>query len=178
MTPLNYALLGLIRDEPRTGYALRKVFEATPMGNYSSSPGSIYPALKVLVKATLIEGGDKAPYVITAAGRKAFNHWLLQPMAENEPIHMALLRFAFLHDHPDKQVSLDFLKSFAMAAKARVTGLKAFMSSDLWHDMPLQSRLAVEHGVRTTEASAEWALDAWRQLQRSSGNDIGKVTKS
>lgn len=164
MTPLSYALLGLIRGEPRTGYALRKVFETTPMGNYSSSPGSIYPALKILAKAGLVSGGNKAPYVITAAGEKAFGDWLLKPMAENEAIDLALLRFAFLHDHPDKQVSLDFLKSFAMAAKARAVGLKAFMTSEAWQEIPMQSRLAVEHGLRTTEASAEWALDAWKQL--------------
>jgi DNA-binding PadR family transcriptional regulator len=48
ITTLGYALLGLIRAEPRTGYALRMVFETTPMGSYSSSPGSIYPALKSL----------------------------------------------------------------------------------------------------------------------------------
>ena len=32
MTPLNYALLGLVRMQPRSGYALRKVFETTPLG--------------------------------------------------------------------------------------------------------------------------------------------------
>ena len=164
LTPLNYALLGLIRGEPRTGYALRKVFETTPMGNYSSSPGSIYPALKSLVRAGLVTGGSKAPYVITAAGDQAFDAWRLQPMGEDEAIDMALLRFAFLHDHPIRQVSLDFLKSFAMAAKARAVSLKAFMASDTWSLMPLQSRLAVDHGLRTTEASAQWALEAWRQL--------------
>ena len=42
MTPLSYALLGLMQMEPRSGYALRKVFETTPLGGYSSSPGSIY----------------------------------------------------------------------------------------------------------------------------------------
>lgn len=168
MTPLNYALLGLIRGEPRTGYGLRKVFETTPMGNYSSSPGSIYPALKSLAKAGLVTGGSKNPYVITPAGEQAFDAWRLRPMGEDEAIDMALLRFAFLHDHPDRQVSLDFLKSFAMAAKARAVSLKAFMSGDMWSVMPMQSRLAVEHGLKTTEASAQWALDAWRQLGTAS----------
>ena len=48
-TALGYALIGLVQEDPRSGYALRKVFEDTPMGAFSSSPGSIYPALKKLV---------------------------------------------------------------------------------------------------------------------------------
>ncbi len=168
MTPLNFALLGLIRGEQRTGYALRKVFETTPLGSYSSSPGSIYPALKSLVRDGLVTGGSKQLYVITSAGERSFDAWRLQPMGESESIDAALLRFAFLHDHPDRQISLAFLKSFAMAAKTRITSVKAFMSSEAWTDLPAQSRLAVEHGVRTTEASAQWALDAWRQLAAAS----------
>ena len=57
MTPLSFALLGLIGMEPRSGYKLRKVFETTPLGNYSSSPGSIYPALRALEKAGLVRRG-------------------------------------------------------------------------------------------------------------------------
>ena len=55
-TTLEYALLGLVHAEPRSGYDLCKVFETTPMGHYSSSPGAIYPALKRLEGAGLVEG--------------------------------------------------------------------------------------------------------------------------
>ena len=40
-TSLGYALLGLIHLQPQSGYGLRKVFESTPMGHYSWSPGAI-----------------------------------------------------------------------------------------------------------------------------------------
>jgi DNA-binding PadR family transcriptional regulator len=169
MSPLNYALLGLIRDEPRTGYALRMVFETTPMGNYSSSPGSIYPALKGLEKAGLIEaraaGARRSLYFLTPAGGKRFGQWLVSPVTEAESSDSALLRFAFLHDHPDKTVTLSFLKSFALAASGRVTALKAFLNSENGLAMPLQARLAVEHGMRTTEASAQWAADTYNILK-------------
>ncbi len=56
LTPLGYALLGLVRLRPRSGYDLRRVFESTPMAYFSSSPGAIYPALGRLERGGLIAG--------------------------------------------------------------------------------------------------------------------------
>lgn len=86
-------------------------------------------------------------------------------MTEAESSDSALLRFAFLHDHPDKTVTLSFLKSFAVAASGRVAALKAFLNSENGMATPLQARLAVEHGMRTTEASAQWAADTYNILK-------------
>ncbi|ESQ75730.1 PadR family transcriptional regulator [Asticcacaulis sp. AC402] len=167
MTPLAFALLGLIRDEPRSGYALRKVFETTPMGNYSSSPGSIYPALKNLQTAGLIAsqsaGPRKSVFAITPGGLEAFVTWLAQPVTAKEDPNIALLRFAFLQD--DRRQSLDFLLSFARCAHGKIVALKGFLGSEPGRSMPLQAQLAVQHGLRTTEAAAEWAADAYRQLK-------------
>ncbi|EGF92186.1 transcriptional regulator PadR-like family protein [Asticcacaulis biprosthecium C19] len=165
MTPLAYALLGLIRDEPRSGYGLRKVFETTPMGNYSSSPGSIYPALKNLEKAGLVESratGKKSVLAITTTGETAFATWLAQPVTSEEDPNIALLRFAFLQNN--RPQSLDFLMSYARCAHAKVIALRNFLDSEPGQALPLQARLAVYHGLKTTEAAAEWAADAYRQL--------------
>src|SRR5260370_3518580 len=51
---LAYALLGLLRQQPRSGYDLRKIFANTPMGTFSDSPGAIYPALQRLEKHGLV----------------------------------------------------------------------------------------------------------------------------
>ena len=57
-TPLEFALLGLMHPEPMSGYDLRKIFMTTALGNYSSSPGAIYPALRRLEKAGLVKGRE------------------------------------------------------------------------------------------------------------------------
>ena len=57
-TNLGFALLGLVHKEPMSGYDLRKVFAETALGNYSSSPGAIYPALARLEKQGLIIGKE------------------------------------------------------------------------------------------------------------------------
>ena len=59
---LGFALLGLLQQQPRSGYALRRVFATTPMGHYSSSPGAIYPALRRLEQQGLVRGAlDRGP---------------------------------------------------------------------------------------------------------------------
>ena len=53
---LGYALLGLLQENPYSGYDLRHFFSSTSMKTYSDSPGSIYPALGRLEKQGLIRG--------------------------------------------------------------------------------------------------------------------------
>lgn len=167
LTTLGFALLGLIRAEPRTGYALRMVFETTPMGSYSSSPGSIYPALKSLEKQGLIaaQAIGKRVLHITLEGRRKFDDWLTAPMGPEESVETALLRFAFLHDHPDRQVTLEFLTTFITVMAGRASGLRNWLAGDEAQAMPLQARLAVMHGLRSLEASAQWASEAYEALK-------------
>lgn len=167
MTPLSYALLGLVLIEPRSGYSLRKVFETTPLGRYSSSPGSIYPALKSLEAARMIEarGQDgsrgKGLYHPTDQGRDALQAWLEAPISD---LGEAMLRFAFLADD-DSSRTLTFLNSFEEAARAQAAALEAFLDSDAASGMTAKSRMAVEHGRRGFLASAEWA--AWARVEVS-----------
>jgi len=167
ITPLGYALLGLIRAEPRSGYALRKVFETTLLGNYSSSPGSIYPALKSLEKSGLIAAEPIARgniFSLTPAGRDALDTWLITP-AEGQSVDILMLRFAFLNDLGRPDVTRAFLTSFADAGRANLAGIRAFTTGDLWQAMPLQSRLAVDFGIRSVEAQIAWAENALRELE-------------
>lgn len=172
LTTLSYALLGLIRIEPRSGYALRRVFETTPMGNYSSSPGSIYPALKVLSREGLIESrpssASKSVFALTEAGMQTFEAWLRVPVSEADMAHdrsALLMRFAMLQTHPDKHLTLDFLRSFTKAAEAQVRSLKAFLASDAGLGMPEQAQWAVRHGVISYEASLDWSRAALAGLE-------------
>jgi DNA-binding PadR family transcriptional regulator len=171
VTPLGFALLGLIRDEPRSGYALRKVFETTPMGSYSSSPGSIYPALESLSKAGLVEAHaeasnarGKGPFYLTPKGAAVFEDWLRSPV-EASDLSQAMLRFAFLHGHPDRSLTRAFLASFGAAAGAQAASLAQFIASEAGQAMHVQARVAVEHGRRQLDASAAWAAWARQTLE-------------
>jgi DNA-binding PadR family transcriptional regulator len=173
MTPLSYALLGLVRQQPRSGYALRKVFETTPLGGYSSSPGSIYPALRSLEKAGLLETHEhrahgKGLYHLTLQGERALDVWLRAPIGD---LGEAMLRFAFLPDE-DWDAIRAFLHSFEQAAEAQSNALRAFLAGEGSSGMSFKARLAVEHGRQGLQASADWARSARRQFEqcRSGGS--------
>jgi hypothetical protein len=85
---------------------LRKIFAETAMGNYSSSPGAIYPALQRLETDGLLSGKIEETaamrrlrlYRITATGLAALKRWLARPIAPDEVKHRSeelMLRFAF-----------------------------------------------------------------------------------
>ncbi|MEI9903562.1 MAG: hypothetical protein WDN06_05940 [Asticcacaulis sp.] len=78
--------------------------------------------------------------------------------------HIVMLRFAFLHSHPDRRITLDLLTAVEAAALDRVRGLKAFLDGDAGQAMPLQARLAVLHGVMSAKQVGSWAIEAHRQL--------------
>jgi len=70
---LRLLLLALIEQQPRHGYELIRIIEDMFHGQYSPSPGAIYPTLTMLeelgyAEVTNEQGGRKL-YAITTAGR-------------------------------------------------------------------------------------------------------------
>lgn len=169
-TTLGYALLGLLHQGPQSGYDLRKVFATTALGNYSSSPGAIYPALARLGRARLIEGWvDQARslrprmlYQPTKAGRAAMRRWLAQPITREDierRVDELMLRFAFLWILDDRRQTERFLLELAVQADAYVAELKRQRSLHP-PETPLHPRLALEAGIEQYQASARWARKA------------------
>jgi DNA-binding PadR family transcriptional regulator len=72
---LRLVMLALIADRPRHGYDIIKALEEMTGGEYSPSPGVIYPTLTLLQEQGLIDAveadGGKKLYAITDAGRAA-----------------------------------------------------------------------------------------------------------
>jgi len=70
---LRLLLLALIADKPSHGYDLIRTIEARFGGNYSPSPGTIYPTLTLLEEQGLIavsaEAAGKKSYAVTPEGR-------------------------------------------------------------------------------------------------------------
>lgn len=163
---LEYALLGLIRGAPQSGYDLRKVFTETAMAGYSGSPGAIYPALRRLNRGGLIAGGTpdgarkRKEYRLTERGRMAVDEWLVLPVTrEDVALHLPdlMLRFAFLTFDESGSLTLQFLEQFTSYVADYIANLKAQREQ-----LPLTThgRLALEGGIASLEARHRWALDA------------------
>ena len=83
MTELDHTVLALIaRDGPLSAYGVRKDFAGSLTPTWSSSTGSIYPAIRRLsdggfIHASAPKGGrGKQELRITPAGRVALSKWL------------------------------------------------------------------------------------------------------
>jgi DNA-binding PadR family transcriptional regulator len=85
MTELDYSVLGVVwREAPITSYAVRRFFAESPTRSWSSSAGSIYPAIKRLVGEGLVLAseprGGRGTRLLSATGQgvAALRQWLLE----------------------------------------------------------------------------------------------------
>lgn len=176
ITSLSYALLGLLSQEPKTGYALRNVFALTPMGAFSSSPGSIYPALDKLVKLALIIktkklANQKPMFQLTDLGRSTLVAWLSQEVAfadvAKKP-ELILLRFSFLESIDDRLLTIRFLTSFKTALSQHLDYLNAFMQSKEGDLLSVYGRLAMESGIEQYKTHVKWVEKAMTEFNKVS----------
>ena len=176
LSTLSLAILGLISQNPLTGYDLRKVFATTPMGHFSSSPGAIYPALRRIEEAGWIRGvaaegqtrRQRVVYGITARGLKVLKEHLSRPVASEDIVwHMddLMLRFAFMDGIVGRERTVRFLQDFASRIDAHVADLQRYFESAK-SILPACGRLAMENGIQGYEMNAQWARRAIGQLQK------------
>ena len=176
-TPLERSLLGLLHQEPRSGYDLRKVFTVTPFSHFSDSPGAIYPALRRLVArgwvaASAPAGGRrKQVFRLTPAGQRAWKAWLgLLPTREEVIWEMdsLMLRFAFMGETLPPGAAVRFLKAFSREVAAHLEELRRFGGLHVRH-MTATGRLAFLAGIGIYEAHASWARRAHTALRHKGG---------
>ncbi len=146
------------------------------MGQYSSSPGSIYPALKRLESQGLIEKTSEESrsarpttfFRSTRKGRNRFRVWLRLPVTRRDITHgleELMLRFAFM-DHVPRSEAVEFLKSMRSEIQSYVSELEAFRDTE-GEAMPLMALLALNNGIDGYRAHAKWAGDAAKKLRRA-----------
>ncbi len=173
-TPLEFALLGLLRANAQSGYELRKTFSSTPMGHYSDSPGSIYPALRRLETRHWISSSPvrrsarkQQVYRISAAGRKALLAWLKMPVSREDVIwnrDQLMLRFAFLDGNVPRSAADEFLAGLEREIGSYVRELRDYARQSGLLDTLSTGGLAFSFGVESYEAVLAWARRARRQL--------------
>jgi DNA-binding PadR family transcriptional regulator len=173
-TPLDYALLGLLCQSPQSGYDLRKIFETMALGNYSGSPGAIYPALRRLEQEGLIEGKvdtttalrPKKVFRPTKAGRQTLSDWLARDIERDDVerrIDELLLRFAFHWVLDSRTETRRFLESL-------VNGVEDYLGElirqrdEFPEGTPLHPRLALAAGIEQYRACARWARKALKEF--------------
>jgi PadR family transcriptional regulator, regulatory protein AphA len=97
-----YVILGMVSREPRSGYEIKAAVDNTTRFFWTASYGQIYPELKRLSAAGLVEGTDasqgdrkRTRYAITADGEAALKEWLREPPEASEMREEGLLKLFF-----------------------------------------------------------------------------------
>jgi DNA-binding PadR family transcriptional regulator len=159
---LGHALLGLLAEQPRTGYGLLKHFEQSLAYAWPASHSQIYPELAKLLAAGLIREGEALPrggrpYELTDAGREEVRRWLRETEPSRTVRSEAALRlfFLWLLEPEDAEA---YLRVEAERARVVLAELEAIAEQED-PDSPKTRAygIALELGLRTTRARLEWA---------------------
>jgi PadR family transcriptional regulator AphA len=169
LSPTAYVILGMLRDEPRSGYEIKAAVDKSTRFFWAASYGQIYPELRELTKAGLVEG-DSQPtggrkrtvYRLTDAGREELRRWLDRAPERLELRDEGLLKLFFAGAaEPGRAVEM-------IEAKRRLTEEKLRALREIEpHAAAAASSdpfpyLVLRYGIE----SSEWVL-AWCERARS-----------
>ncbi len=166
---LSRAILGVLVENPSSGYDIRRLFVSSPMGSFSDSPGAIYPALARLERGGLIRGRlqdrsgrRKKVFHLTAAGTAALQQWLNQPITNDDVVRGLdglMLRFSFMDQVLGEDSAVKFLTSFQQELQIYIPTLREYLNSHRG-EMPRSGALALDSGIRGYETLLQWAKEA------------------
>ena len=159
---LGHALLGVLADCPRTGYALVKHLEQSIAYTWPASHSQVYPELARLRDAGLIREGASAPrggrvYELTEAGLEELRRWLRDTSPSRTVRDEAALRLFFLWLlEPDEATA--YLRGEAERARAVLQEFEAIAARPDPDDPKTRAyRVALELGLRSARTRLEWA---------------------
>jgi DNA-binding PadR family transcriptional regulator len=164
-----YVILGMVSKQPRSGYEIKAAVDGTTRFFWAASYGQIYPELRRLSEAGLVEGTDsptggrrRTVYAITADGEEELKAWLRQPPRTFEMREEGLLKLFFAGVLPPEEAVpiLRGMREHRLAVNAQLRAMEpeAAAKDDPFPLMVLRS------GVEFTEWFADWCERMEKQL--------------
>ncbi|HEY6374740.1 MAG TPA: PadR family transcriptional regulator [Edaphobacter sp.] len=171
------ALLGLLSLGPMSGYDIRALIPQSIGYFWSESYGQIYPGLKRLAEAGLVEKKtqrqkgkpDRHVYSLTAAGRRRLRDWLRVPVVEEVP-RVELLLKLFFGAHVPPSVSREhvtaFLEAQGMALKTYAAVEKRLRREEANDPQLPYWLMTLSFGRHRSAALVKWAKETLKELER------------
>ena len=174
LTDFEQVLLGVIADEPRSGYGLKKLFNSSPASVYQPSPGALYPALRRLEERGLLHAEKQVSsgrrtqrlYQVTESGLTVYREWLRQPVVPEtvgSDLGQHLMRFSLMENYLERAEVIAFLMDLGDALDGFVRGMEQFVAARQG-TLRQHALLAIEHGVVIHRASLDWVRSAMAEL--------------
>jgi len=159
---LRYFVLGLLAQQPMSGYDIKRFLKGLSWLIGSPSSGSLYPILRTLLEEQLVTveivpGVDRPPrkiYSISEGGRQALQTWVEQPSVPNTPLKAFAMRL-FLADNFSPATLIAQLRQRRTQVAAHQAELANMIKlMDEGSDMGLL--MAMEYGSALAEAELSW----------------------
>jgi PadR family transcriptional regulator AphA len=163
LSPTAYVVLGMLRHEPRTGYEIKAIVDNSTRFFWTASYGQIYPELRRLEQAGLVEGRSeprggrkRTVYELTDAGRDELRRWLEAGVEVFETRDEGLLKLFFAAADPERAAAILAAKRRTHERKLealREVEPKAAAAAAAGDPFP---ELVLRYGLESSEWMIDW----------------------
>jgi DNA-binding PadR family transcriptional regulator len=174
---LRFAALGLLAQQPGSGYDLLRRFEKSMANVWPATQSQLYGELNKLASDGFIEVSDIGPrgrkeYRVTDAGRAELIRWMTNS-ADDPPFRSApLLRVFLLGEIPPEQAR-EHIVSIAAHADAELERLRTLRDSlRPWGDADAEfyGLAALDYGMRIAAMEGDWARSQVKAIDEKPRN--------
>jgi PadR family transcriptional regulator, regulatory protein AphA len=169
LSPTAYVILGMLRRQPLSGYEIKGLVDNSTRFFWAASYGQIYPELKRLSAAGLVEGADsptggrkRTVYEITAEGEKELVAWLRQPPEVFEMRDEGLLKLFFAEALPPEE-AVEIVREMRRRREAVNAQLRA-LEPDKDEDEKRYPLVVLRCGIEFTDWFVDWCRRVEEQI--------------
>jgi DNA-binding PadR family transcriptional regulator len=169
---LRYFVLGLLTQQPMSGYDIKRFLKGLSWLIGNPSGGSLYPVLRTLLQEGLVAvevvpGLDRPPrkiYSITEAGHLALQAWIAQPIVASAPLKGFVMRLLLADSHSRARLCAHLRRRRAQVATHHATLVGNAETPTATPN--LGQELALAYGLALATAELAWldtTLDRLRE---------------
>ncbi|WP_409022286.1 PadR family transcriptional regulator [Dellaglioa sp. P0083] len=165
---LQYIILGLLNQEPLSGYDITKAF-TTDIGEFwQAGHSQIYPALKIMEKDGYITHEieiagtklEKKIYSITSQGKKVLMDWLVSDSGELKPIKDEfILKLYFIKNKDDVQLQQRLIEQLQLH-QVKLDHLEGRMKLIFFSEEEINKQyghyLILDHAIEREKYCVKW----------------------
>jgi DNA-binding PadR family transcriptional regulator len=168
LSPTAFVILGMLAWRPMSGYDIKTLVDHSTRFFWAASYGQIYPELRRLAEAGLVEGAAeqgsgrrRTPYTITDAGRDALREWLAREPRTFEYRDEGLLKLFFASAAPETaEASLEAKRAYHEAKLRQLREMEAEGKAEGF------AGLVLRYGIESSEWMAGWCEREAERLRR------------
>lgn len=161
LSPTAHVILGMLGRRPMSGYEIKGFVDKSTRFFWAASYGQIYPELKRLSEAGLVQGVDsptggrkRTVYEITADGEEELKAWLRQPPGTFEMREEGLLKLFFADALPAAEAVeiLRAMRAHRVSVREQLRAMEP-MAGEKKDPFPL---IVLQGGIEFTDWFADW----------------------